>query len=805
MSEASASSGAHTRQSLAPSSAELDLGSTAKSIDRLRQEVGKIVIGQSVVIDQMLTALISRGHCLLIGVPGLAKTVMAKALADALDMQFKRVQFTPDLMPSDITGTNVLQEDPTTGKKTFSFLQGPVFTNVLLADEINRTPPKTQASLLEAMQEHRVTSGGEIRALPQPFFVLATQNPLEQEGTYPLPEAQLDRFMFSVIVTYPSHAEENAIVAATTERKRTTLTKILTAADVVRMQKIVRDAPTPPKIVQYAVNLARATRPGDPSAPDFIKSYVDTGAGPRAGQYLVLAAKARAILSGRHTAEIDDVRAAAVPVLRHRMFTNFTALSENISSDELVQRLVKTVPDPGDVKPIVYSPPAASDTPPVQLTDASTPLEIIREMKAVTQRIRAEVQQTIVGQADVVDLILTALLAGGHCLLVGVPGLAKTTLVSTLAEVLELDFKRVQFTPDLMPSDITGTDIMEVDEATRQRQFRFVPGPVFTNLLLADEINRTPPKTQASLLEAMQELSVTSGNTTYQLKPPFFVLATQNPLEQEGTYPLPEAQLDRFMFNIHLDYPAEKEEPIIIDRTTGKGGRKPKKVIGAAEIVRLQQVVRQVPISRHVLTYVTTLVRATRPQTKGAPEVITKYVHCGAGPRAAQNLVLGAKARAVMHGRANVSIADVKAVAVPVLRHRVFTNFTADAEGMTPMSIVEQLIKAVPEPRIDEQKALAGERPSPAAEVSASTVTSAVPPSERKRRPEPPAKVAAAPAAEPEPATEVEVEAEPAVEPAPDVLATNCPSCGNEIQFNRSALGRRAKCKECGTVFALTE
>ncbi|MFW6058717.1 MAG: AAA family ATPase [Phycisphaeraceae bacterium] len=728
---------------------KLDLQQTADAIAKLREEVGRVVVGQQTVVEQMLTALVARGHCLLIGVPGLAKTVMAKALADALEMQFNRVQFTPDLMPSDITGTNVLQEDPDTGQKVFRFLPGPIFTNVLLADEINRTPPKTQASLLEAMQERSVTTGDASRELPSPFFVIATQNPLEQEGTYPLPEAQLDRFMFSVVVNYPSHAEENQIVAATTAGKKVTLNKILSTEHVLAMQQLVRDSAAPPTVTRYAVTLARATRPGNEEAPEFIQKYLDCGAGPRAGQYLTLAAKARAVLLGRETATVEDVRAAAIPVLRHRMFTNFTALSEGIDSDVLIRQLVKAVPAPSESKPIVYEAPGG-DSPgePVTLDTDLKAVELIHRMKTITRRIRDEVQQTVIGQTEVLDLVLTSLLAGGHCLLVGVPGLAKTTLVQTIAQVLDLEFKRVQFTPDLMPSDITGTDIMETDPTTQERSFRFIPGPIFTNLLLADEINRTPPKTQAALLEAMQEMCVTSGGTTYPLKPPFFVLATQNPLEQEGTYPLPEAQLDRFMFNLHLDYPTQDEEPIIIDRTTGKGGRKPEKVIDAETIVRLQQVVRQVPVSQHVLTYVTTLVRATRPDNKTGDQVVNQYVHCGAGPRAAQNLVLGAKARAVMHGRPNVSVNDVRAVAVPVLRHRIFTNFSADAEGVTPMKIVAHLVKAVKEPEAKDEQAL-----------SKSSAGGGEP------------------------------------------IDTRCPGCGKTLRLNAKAAGRKARCPSCSTVF----
>ena len=724
-----------------------DAGETDPQLESLRREIGKIVIGQETVIEQMLIALVARGHCLLIGVPGLAKTVMAKALADALEMRFARVQFTPDLMPSDITGTNILEENLQAGRKTFRFLPGPVFTNILLADEINRTPPKTQAALLEGMQECSVTIAGDSHGLPEPFYVIATQNPLEQEGTYPLPEAQLDRFMFAVSVRYPTHAEENLIVERTTEEGGQTTDHVLTTAQVRALQTQVLQVTIPPHLVRYAVALARATRPTDASAPDFIRQYVDTGAGPRAGQYLVLAAKSRAVLKGRRIAEFDDIRASAQPVLRHRVFTNFTALSDNVVTDDLIRQLIGVIDVPTDQSHIKHAVTSASDvatgTSLISIPDRLDDVELVRQMKQIMVRVRTEIQQVIVGQHDVVDLVLTALLAGGHCLLVGVPGLAKTTLVKTIADVLDLEFSRIQFTPDLMPSDITGTDIMEVDETGGGRHFRFIRGPVFTNLLLADEINRTPPKTQAALLEAMQELAVTSGGIRYPLRPPFFVLATQNPLEQEGTYPLPEAQLDRFMFNIHLDYPNDVDESVIVDRTTGQSDQKPAKVLDADQIVRLQKLVRRIPVSRHLLTYVTTLVRATRPETKGRPMRIARFVHCGAGPRAGQYLVLAAKARAVMDGRLNVSIADVKAVAIAVLRHRLFTNFSADAEGVAPIDLVNMLLEAVPEPRINTENGVGDQTPA----------------------------------------------------------TFRCPRCQARLKVVRATEGKNARCQQCGQVF----
>ena len=324
--------------------------------------------------------------------------------------------------------------------------------------------------------------------------------------------------------------------------------------------------------------------------------------------------------------------------------------------------------------------------------------EEIKGIGAITGQVLGELGRVIVGQKDVAAQLLIAIAAGGHCLMIGLPGLAKTLMVSTLAKILKLNFKRVQFTPDLMPSDIIGTDILDVEEGTGRRSFRFIKGPIFTNMLLADEINRTPPKTQAALLEAMQEKQVTASNQLFKLEPPFFVLATQNPLEQEGTYPLPEAQLDRFMFNIFVDYPKAEEEEQIVMATTMKQKVDLRQVISAEDIIRIQGIVRDLPVSPHVVKYATRLVRMTRPNSDEAPEFIKQHIHCGAGPRAAQCLVLGAKARAVLSGRVNVSCADVKALAIPVLRHRLFTNFTADSEGITTDAIVTKLVETVPEP-----------------------------------------------------------------------------------------------------------
>ena len=325
-------------------------------------------------------------------------------------------------------------------------------------------------------------------------------------------------------------------------------------------------------------------------------------------------------------------------------------------------------------------------------------LELVQQMKRRTDAIRTEVAKIIVGQQDALDQILMVLIAGGHGLLVGLPGMAKTLMVRTIARVLDLEFKRIQFTPDLMPADITGTEILETNRDTMEKEFRFIKGPIFTNLLLADEINRTPPKTQAALLEAMQEKRVTAGNRTYTLDEPFFVLATQNPIEQEGTYPLPEAQMDRFMFNIWIDYPHEAEEETIISTTTVTQSVEPGRVLNKQEVLQLQDVVRKIPVSEHVIKYTTRLVRSTRPADARAPDIITQYASIGAGPRAGQYLILAAKARAVLEGRIHVSCQDVRRAALPVLRHRIYTNFTADSEGVTPMALIDRLLRAVEEP-----------------------------------------------------------------------------------------------------------
>ncbi len=311
----------------------------------MQEELQKVIIGQDEVIEQIFAAIFTRGHCLLVGVPGLAKTLMVSTLAQILDIRFKRIQFTPDLMPSDITGTNVLEEEES-GRRNFRFVEGPIFTNILLADEINRTPPKTQAALLQAMQEREVTVGQETYNLPEPFFTIATQNPIEQEGTYPLPEAQLDRFMFNIKVDYPSVEEEERILASTTRSETVEVRKVLSGKAIVNLQKLVGSVAVSQYIIQYVSRLVRATRPKDESAPEYIKELVDWGAGPRAGQFLIQGGKALAAMEGRFSVAIEDVQKVAEPVLRHRVSTNFQAQAEGLTTEDLIERLIRETPPP---------------------------------------------------------------------------------------------------------------------------------------------------------------------------------------------------------------------------------------------------------------------------------------------------------------------------------------------------------------------------------------------------------------------------------------------------------------------------
>ncbi len=312
--------------------------------ERILGEVRKVIVGMDSVIDEMMTAIFARGHCLLVGVPGLAKTLLVSSLAETLSLSFNRIQFTPDLMPSDITGTELLQEDQETHQRQFMFAQGPIFANLILADEINRTPPKTQAALLEAMQEKKISSGGKDYKLDEPFFVLATQNPIEQEGTYPLPEAQLDRFFFNIIVEYPDYDEEIEIMKRVTGAAQQQLQSVLGKEEIMGLQSLVHRIPAADHIFHYAARLVRATRPDQDDAPEFVKDLLSWGAGPRASLFLILAGKSRAVLRGRYHVSIEDIQASAYPILRHRIIPNFSAQSEGLTSDDLIKRLLETIP-----------------------------------------------------------------------------------------------------------------------------------------------------------------------------------------------------------------------------------------------------------------------------------------------------------------------------------------------------------------------------------------------------------------------------------------------------------------------------
>jgi len=419
-------------------------------------------------------------------------------------------------------------------------------------------------------------------------------------------------------------------------------------------------------------------------------------------------AESRPIVIGR-SAECDIALNDAVVSSRHarieRTPAGWTITDLDSSNGTFVQRRRIKHPTPIENGMLIdlgdevafrfYAGAEEGQTPPEATPEE---LALIQQMADRTERIRREVGKVIIGQTEVVDQLIMVMLAGGHGLLVGMPGMAKTLMVSTVAKVLDLEFRRIQFTPDLMPTDMTGTEVLETDRTTQEKTFRFLRGPIFCNLLLADEINRTPPKTQAALLEAMQEKRVTVGNVTYPLDAPFFVLATQNPIEQEGTYPLPEAQLDRFMYNIWVDYPQEHEEEEIVRTTTAAVPAVPEKILSKQDVLQLQSVVRKIPVSPHVVKYTIRLVRSTRPGDARAPDFVRQFVATGAGPRAGQYLVLAAKARAVMEGRLHVSCADIRRAALPVLRHRILTNFAADSEGLTPVKLIEKLLAAVEEP-----------------------------------------------------------------------------------------------------------
>ena len=357
-----------------------------------------------------------------------------------------------------------------------------------------------------------------------------------------------------------------------------------------------------------------------------------------------------------------------------------------------------------------------------------SPEEAVRRIAQAREALLREVHKVIIGQDEMLEQMLICIFGRGHCLTIGVPGLAKTLTVSTLAQALQMKFNRIQFTPDLMPSDITGTEIIDQDAATGKRAFRFVRGPIFANVVLADEINRTPPKTQAALLQAMQEYEVSSAGQTYKLEPPFFVMATQNPIEQEGTYPLPEAQLDRFMLSIYIGYPTRSEEREIVLATTQSVKREIQPVLQGRDVLWIQQLVRQVPASQHMIDYAVDIVRATRPKEPPSPDFVKKWLAWGAGPRAAQNIVLTSKARAILHGRFAVTAEDVRHVAFPVLRHRIFTNFNADAEGVDVEHVIEKILNTVPEPSYGESVGAKSFKPTAPGDGAAARSTPPTPP-----------------------------------------------------------------------------
>ncbi len=378
-------------------------------------------------------------------------------------------------------------------------------------------------------------------------------------------------------------------------------------------------------------------------------------------------------------------------------------------------------------------------SPPQAATPQMSPEEAVRRIAQAREMLLTEVHKVIIGQSEMIEQMLICIFARGHCLTIGVPGLAKTLTVSTLASALHMKFSRIQFTPDLMPSDITGTEIIDEDRATGQRQFRFVKGPIFSNIVLADEINRTPPKTQAALLQAMQEYEVTSAGKTHPLELPFFVMATQNPIEQEGTYPLPEAQLDRFMLSINIGYPTRSEEREIVLSTTQNIKKEIHPVLQGRDILWIQQLVRQVPTSQHMVDYAVDLARATRPKEPPSPEFVKNWLAWGAGPRAAQNIVLGAKARAILHGRFAVTAEDVRSIVYPVLRHRIFTNFNADAEGVDVDQVIEKILETIPEPSYGEALGPAQRRKRPAPAPPTAAAPQPVPPPARRPSTPPPA------------------------------------------------------------------
>lgn len=395
---------------------------------------------------------------------------------------------------------------------------------------------------------------------------------------------------------------------------------------------------------------------------------------------------------------VNGTQIAKPVALNNNDRIRFGSVEAKIEIEGVKKAVVPPKPEPEKAAPTQPSAIKVDNTPPPPMSDDD--VELIRLLTEKYEAAKAQLSQVVIGQMDVIEQVLTAIFARGHVLLMGVPGLAKTLLIATLSRVLDLQFKRVQFTPDLMPSDITGTDVLEEDKDSGGRKFRFVEGPVFTNMLLADEINRTPPKTQAALLEAMQEHHITVGSHTYNLPEPFFVMATQNPIEQEGTYPLPEAQMDRFLFNIIVKYPSAADEATIIRNVTSNHKVKLDKILDGETVLKLQDVVKRVPVAPHVIEYACALARMSRPKEPGVPDFVKELVGWGAGPRAGISLITAAKARAILHGRHHCTMADVAAIAMPVLRHRVITTFAAEAAGVTSDDLVNMMLKEL-KPTLD--------------------------------------------------------------------------------------------------------
>ena len=528
-------------------------------VTNLTTGMDQVIVGQKHLVESLLIGLLSDGHVLLEGVPGLAKTLAIKTLASLIDAQYSRIQFTPDLLPADVIGTMVYSQKD----ETFQVKKGPVFANFVLADEINRAPAKVQSALLEAMQERQVTIGNETFGLPKPFLVLATQNPIEQEGTYPLPEAQVDRFMLKVVIDYPKQEEEKLIIRQNINGEKFNVKPILKADEIIEARKVVRQVYLDEKIEKYIVDIVFATRYPEKYDLKELKDMIGFGGSPRASINLALAARSYAFIKRRGYVIPEDVRAVAHDVLRHRIGLTYEAEASNMTSDET---------------------------------------------------------------------------------------------------------------------------------------FQVKKGPVFANFVLADEINRAPAKVQSALLEAMQERQVTIGNETFGLPKPFLVLATQNPIEQEGTYPLPEAQVDRFMLKVVIDYPKQEEEKLIIRQNINGEKFNVKPILKADEIIEARKVVRQVYLDEKIEKYIVDIVFATRYPEKYDLKELKDMIGFGGSPRASINLALAARSYAFIKRRGYVIPEDVRAVAHDVLRHRIGLTYEAEASNMTSDEIVSKILNKVEVP-----------------------------------------------------------------------------------------------------------